>query len=373
MSLRNKLAKYYINLRGWKTKRKIVVVESDDWGSIRIASLKSYTNLLKKGIPVNESKFTSLDGLERTDDLKELFKVLLKYKDRKGNHPVITACALVANPDFKKIKESNFSKYYFETIEKTYESYGESELLKLWKKEGIRNNLFYPQFHGREHLNVKKWISILKDGSGTERAAFNENTLLGLSQAYNNSDLNYMAAFESINDEHKEEIKRIAIEGLAIFEKIFGFKSISFMPSQSKQFKELNEALIKEGVKFNQAGQHFIKTENGFFKKVDKCWGDKDTCGMTYWRRNCSFEPYQNQNENHVNSCLKEMEIAFRCGKPAVINSHRINFTSRIAVDNRKLSLKKLDNLLEKILLKWPDVEFMNSEQLAAIIQKKNN
>ena len=44
MNIRNKLAKYYINLRGWKTNRKIVVIESDDWGSIRMASLKSYTN-----------------------------------------------------------------------------------------------------------------------------------------------------------------------------------------------------------------------------------------------------------------------------------------------------------------------------------------
>ena len=120
MNFRNKLAKHYINPRGWKTNRKIVVIESDDWGSIRMASLKSYKNLLKRGIPVNKNKFTSLDGLERTDDLKELFKVLVKYKDRKGNYPVITACTLVANPDFKKIKESNFSKYHFETIEKTY-------------------------------------------------------------------------------------------------------------------------------------------------------------------------------------------------------------------------------------------------------------
>ena len=112
-SFKRKLAKHYINLRGWKTNRKIVVIESDDWGSIRMASLKSYTNLLKRGIPVNESKFTSLDGLERTDDLKQLFKILRKHHDTKGNHPVITACAVVANPDFKKIEASDFCKISF--------------------------------------------------------------------------------------------------------------------------------------------------------------------------------------------------------------------------------------------------------------------
>ena len=371
MNLKQILRKHYINLRGWKINRKIVVIESDDWGSIRMASLKSYTHLLKRGIPVNESKFTSLDGLERTDDLKQLFKILYRHKDKNGNYPVITACAVVANPDFKKIEASDFSKYYFETIEKTYEAYGENELLNVWKEEGIKNNLLFPQFHGREHLNPKKWMAILNNGAETERAAFNEYTLLGLSKACTRSDQNYMAAFESVNEAHKEEIKAIAIDGLAIFEKIFGLKSISFMASQSKQFDELNETLMQEGVLFNQGGQHFIKKEDGAFQKVDKYWGDQDDYGMTYWRRNCTFEPYKKQSDNHVDSCLKEMEIAFRCGKPAVINSHRINFTSRLDKKHRDLSLEKLDDLFKKMLMKWPDVEFMNSAQLASVLEKR--
>ena len=114
-----------------------------------------------------------------------------------------------------------FAKYHFETIEKTYETCGEPELLDLWKEEGIKNNLLFPQFHGREHLNPQKWMSILNNGSETERAAFKENTLLGLSQAYTSSDQNYMAAFESVNDAHKEEIKAIAMQTALLFLKRF--------------------------------------------------------------------------------------------------------------------------------------------------------
>jgi hypothetical protein len=44
MNLRDILGKYYINLRGWKTKRKIVVIESDDWGSIRMPSPESFNS-----------------------------------------------------------------------------------------------------------------------------------------------------------------------------------------------------------------------------------------------------------------------------------------------------------------------------------------
>jgi|SRR5690554_1436526 len=369
MNLKTLLAKYYINLRGWNTNRKIVVIESDDWGSIRMASPESYTNLLGKGYPINRNKFTSLDGLEKTEDLEVLFDILEKYKDKKGNHPVITVCAVVANPDFEKIKSSNFNDYHFETIDKTYASYGEYDLLKYWKEKGIKNNLLYPQFHGREHLNPRKWLSVLKDGVQIELDAFKENTLLGFSDSEESRNKNYMAAFESTSEKHKEEINLIVKEGLDIFEKLFGFRSISFMPSQSKQFAELNETLVNHGVLFNQGGQYFVPRRDGTFKRIDKYWGHQDKYGMTYWRRNATFEPYKNQQHNHVASCLKEIAIAFRCGKPAVINSHRINYTSRISKENRDLSLAKLNELINAILIKWPDVEFMNSEMLGNIMK----
>jgi flavorubredoxin len=76
MNFRNLLAKHYINSRGWKTKRKIVVIESDDWGSIRMASPEIFNSLKGKGYPVDKHKFTSLDGLESKEDLKVLFEVL---------------------------------------------------------------------------------------------------------------------------------------------------------------------------------------------------------------------------------------------------------------------------------------------------------
>lgn len=368
MNFRNLFVKHYINLRGWRTNRKIVVFESDDWGSIRISSATSLSNLIKKGYPLDRNKFTSLDGIERTEDLKALFKVLRNHKDSKGNHPVITALAVVANPDFEKIEASGFTNYYYETVDQTYMSYGETELFDLWKEDGIKGNLLYPQFHGREHLNPTKWLKVLNKNFQIERDAFDEKVLLGFSDSERSKNENYMAAFEPISAASIEVIKLITEEGLEIFKRLFGFKSLSFMPSQSKQFEEINETLFDNGVRFNQAGQYFTPNEDGSFKKIDKFWGDQDKYGMTYWRRNCTFEPYKNQEDDHVNSCLKEIEIAFRCGKPAVINSHRINYTSRIDKVHRDQSLEKLNVLLNAILKKWPDVEFMNSEMLGKVI-----
>ena len=60
-----------INTFGYKTNRKIVVFESDDWGSIRMPSKLAYSNLLKKGIGVDKSYlYDTLDSLEKKEDLE---------------------------------------------------------------------------------------------------------------------------------------------------------------------------------------------------------------------------------------------------------------------------------------------------------------
>ena len=59
------------NLPGWCTNRKIVVIESDDWGSIRMPSEFAYSNLLNKGIDVDKSYlYDTLDSLEKKEDLE---------------------------------------------------------------------------------------------------------------------------------------------------------------------------------------------------------------------------------------------------------------------------------------------------------------
>jgi hypothetical protein len=364
----NKIAKNYINIRGWKTNRKIVVIESDDWGSIRMPS-RDVVDDLKSKFPLANNTFTILDGLERTEDLIELFSLLKTHKDSKSNHPVITACSLVANPKFSEIKENNFANYYYETIHQTYVNYGEKNLLNVWRDQGINSNLLYPQFHGREHLNPLKWLNVLKSGNEMELNAFELNCLFGLSGAMTPSNQLYMAAFEANSEREKGYVKEAALDGLSLFKNIFGFSSISFVPSQSKQFEEINQTLVQNGVLFSQAGQYFIPKGNGTFRKVDRFWGDRDQYGMTFWRRNCNFEPYMN-NSDEIDKCLSEVAIAFRWGKPAVISSHRINFTSRIDKEHRDTCLHRFDQLLTQIIKKYPDVEFLNSAQLAEIMLK---
>jgi hypothetical protein len=73
-----------------------------------------------------------------------------------------------------------------------------------------------------------------------------------------------------------------------------------------------------------------------------------------------------------VNRCLQEIEIAFRWGKPAVINSHRVNFIGSIFPENREKSLRKLKTLLKEVQKKWPVVEFVDTETLGKIMLERN-
>jgi hypothetical protein len=67
---------------------------------------------------------------------------------------------------------------------------------------------------------------------------------------------------------------------------------------------------------------------------------------------------------------LNRIETAFRYYKPAIISSHRVNFIGAIVPDNRNKNLMLLKQLLFEIVKKWPDVEFMSSDQLGDLMGK---
>jgi hypothetical protein len=150
------------NIRGWTSKRKIVVFESDDWGSIRSSSKEGLKYLKNKGIPVEKCHYMTNDSLASEKDLTYLFEVLYSFKDISNNSPIFTANCLMANPDFERIKDSHFNKYYFEKFTDTLRNYPEhGKSFEVWQ-EGIENRVFFPQLHGREHLNIYRWMEHLQ-------------------------------------------------------------------------------------------------------------------------------------------------------------------------------------------------------------------
>ena len=185
------------NIPGWRTNRKIVVIESDDWGSIRMPSKKVFNTLKNNGIPVEKSPYCKFDSLESNEDLEALFEVLTSFKDINGSHPIITANTVVANPDFEKIEESSYKKYFYEPFTETLKRYpNHNKVLNLYQ-EGIANNVFFPQFHGREHVNIELWFKLLKTDKNF-KLAFKHN-MWGLSNDVLPGLKSIQATYDSTN------------------------------------------------------------------------------------------------------------------------------------------------------------------------------
>jgi hypothetical protein len=87
--------------------------------------------------------------------------------------------------------------------------------------------------------------------------------------------------------------------------------------------------------------------------------------------RNVVFEPTEDRGIDWIDFTLKQIETAFRWNKPAIISSHRVNFCGHIDEKNREKGLKSLEGLLQEIVKKWPDVEFMSADELGNCILKK--
>ncbi|PWN07805.1 hypothetical protein [Rhodohalobacter mucosus] len=370
------LAMHATNYRGWRTDRKIVVIESDDWGSACMPSLDVFQRLVQRGIRVDRCPYTSFDALASEEDLEDLFSALMEFRDKNGSHPVITANAVMMNPDFEKIRSSGFMEYHGEPFTETLKKYPRHDRsFSLWK-QGMSDKLFAPQFHGREHLNVKAWMQAMQKRDSVERAVFNENMFWAGSGEEQKGHLSIRAAFDlkdlSDLDTHREILR----DGLTQFEHLFGYKSESFIAPNFIYHPDLNQPLAEKGVRLLQGMKYQLLPIEDHEKRkmVRRIQGKQNELGQFDLVRNCVFEPSQKaDNYDNIGTCMKGIWNAFFWKKPAIITAHRLNFIGYIHPGNREKNLALFRALLKKMLKRWPDIEFMTSRELGTLMSNSGN
>jgi hypothetical protein len=362
--LKEYFKKHVINARGKRTSKKVLVIESDDWGSIRIPNIETQEYLAKESLIKSTDPFSAYDCLESADDYEALFEVLKKHRDRLGNRPVLTANMVMANPDFEIIKESNFQSFFFESFEKTYENYYPNQRTFDALKQGIKQKLIFPQFHAREHLNAPQWLRRLQNGDERFLKAFDVKYFAIDDQAAENNRANLMASYDYQNEAELDFVKISIAEGLQIFEKTFGFTSKTTIAPCYVWNEAIEDVLNQHGVKSLQSSYIQQKNNKGKHERVWQKMGNSNNLNQKYFVRNVLFEPALSNNINWVDKAMESIAIAFFWGKPAVVGSHRINYVAGLSQENRDNTLSQLNDLLKKVVNKWPDIEFLNSEQL---------
>jgi len=354
---------------GWNTKRKLVIFESDDWGSIRMPNQKVFALLSAKGILGDKteiSHYNKFDTLASKEDFECLFDLLSSFKARNGKSPVFTALSLVANPDFQKIKESDFNDYVWEPLKVTLSRYGLDDANDAMK-EGEAKGVFIPEFHGREHLNVGLWLQLLKSGNSAVLAAFE----LECWTIKRDDKMRVQAAFNWYPGFNLDDQALVLAEGLAEFERQYGRRASFFVPPNGPFNSQLETGLNKRGLKYMGISKLQLEPiHDQKYKKKLHYLGQRSKTGLIYLTRNAFFEPSQG-GKDWTRSCLKEVDIAFKYRKPAVISTHRVNYVGGLSKENRDKGLIELSNLIASILKQWPDVEFITSSQLGDIIENK--
>jgi len=370
-TIKSHISQNVTNFPGWRTDRKIVVLESDDWGSIRMSSRKNLMSLSKTGIAVKKCHYLQYDALASEDDLTLLFELLRSHKGYDNRSPVITANVIMSNPDFEKIKAADFRNYHYEIFPKTLDKYpAHKNSFKLWQ-DGIKEGIFHPQFHGREHLQVLRWLSQLKDPNSETRRAFDAGVFGVSTTATSENRKSYLASYDWSDLASRDFILKSIAEGLFLFKSLFGFESLSSIAPNYVWHKDVERVYEEHGIRYIQGSYVQNSPQIGVNRsqKIRHFTGQRNDMGQVYLVRNCRFEPSSNTDIDWIELCLKDIRNAFFWKKPAIIGMHRVNFVGFINPENRDRNIEKFDQLLRRIIQIWPEVEFMTSDQLGQLIE----
>jgi len=353
------------NMLGWKTRRKIIVLAFDDYGNVRLDSKVAREKLDLAGMPV-KNRFDAYDTLETREDLEMIYNVLVSVKDQNGRNAILTPFSVPCNINFEKMADDNYNNYYYEILPQTYSKlslYDPASYKGAWDlwKEGLSKGLMTPQFHGREHLNLKVFEEKLKRKGKEILTALKNRSYTGISES-GYSTISYTAAFDFWEFTENSKFELIIEDGLNNFEEVFGFRSVHFNPPGGREHPIIHGFLAKNGIKYIDTP--WIKKEhlgNQKYRTVINYSGKRNNLNMIYQVRNVVFEPTENRGLDWVAYTLKQIETAFYWNRPAIISSHRVNYCGHISEKNRSIGLSALKSVLKEVVRKWPDIEFMSS------------
>lgn len=368
----------YLNYKSFKTKTPVMIIESDDWGSLRTKNktVREKLNAIEPKAKLDQ--FTQLDSIATEDDLEDLFEVLMSVKDRNGNPACFTPNVCTANPDFEAIKDSNFESFYYQPFTKALDDYSKTKsLLEIWKN-GKEEGIFKPQLHGREHVHALAWLAELRAGNKKLLKAFECETW-GIPYKALTFQLrkNFQASLDCYGIEDEDQYQKQWIEESAdIFKDALGYRPSSFIAPayvwHSKIHKQLSSIGINsvQGLKLQYQPEHTNKVKYTkkphYTGKVDK------TSGITYTTRNTFFEPHSAPHKDWGDIILSRIKNNLKQKKPIILSTHRINFVGRLDLKHRDQNLKTFKHVLKQIVKQYPDIQFMDSGTLAKLLSKED-
>ena len=371
--MRDWARRHFLNHRGWRAPGRYIVLQSDDWGSVRTTSLEALDALRQSGVDTAACHYLSNDALATDEDLEALFETLQSVRDRDGHPSVLSPNVLTHNPDFAAIAASDFTTYASHPIQETFEALKARDDryrggLSLWQ-EGISAGLFAPQLHGAEHVQVGRWLRALREGNPVVRKAFDFG-MWGVSRKTSPSiEKSLQAALDDDSPEDATLSQTRLADACKAFEALFGRPSASFTPP-NYTWSSAHETVLKaHGTRALQSFTRQWRPKGEPVNPERIFSGDRSPVGLTYIQRNVHFEPSENPRVDAVEQAMKAVQTAFRWHRAAVISTHRVNYVGALQLENRSRGLEQLGRLLRAVTNRWPDVQFISTEALVDLME----
>jgi len=338
-------------LAQWRFVEPVLIFESDDWGFER----QSTPELVGRFGRPSEWAF---EDTETPAELLGLYEILDRCRDTRGRPACFTANFITGRPDFSAIRSDGFSRYHDAPISEN------TNARKAWLK-GLADQVFYPQYHGRSHLNSRAWLRDVRDRVQGAVEMFDAGIVGGgaLIQGHGWRYHSEYLDFETRKALAGEELREWVRGGLRYFEDTFGYFPRSTIAPHYILPASMVSMWRELGGHFVQGGNYRILAgaDDGHFV-VPHLSGERSAEGITFLGRTVKFEPCRAGSAQGLTSAVAGMMRCFANGIPAVVDTHRINYVGQW----REPSLNALGSLLEAAR-KWRPV-FLTSVELGDAI-----
>jgi hypothetical protein len=300
----------------FRCEEPVVVLESDDWGLRR---RPCRDEVAAWGTPSDWA-----DEHEETPaDVERLAEVL----DRHG--AVLTANLVAANPDHEAIAADDFATYHDRPIDQTLAP----EVLA-----GLRDGPFSLQLHGRAHVDVDRWLADLRDDEPGARALFAAGADGGLALVkehgwrYHSEQVSWSSGAHRSTEELVTWL-RPAVETVG---RVAGTPPRAAVAPHYVLSDEGEAAWAELGIKFVQAAERRLRPGD----ERSSYLGQRGPGGLVHLTRNVRFDPRPSRSHD----ASAQLRRCVAVGLPAVVDTHRINYTGPWATD----ALRELDALLDE-------------------------
>ena len=326
-----------------KTRRKIIVIESDDWGLERALDQRAL-RWMKENF--GERSFTrwSTDALETKQDLELLYSVLEEFKLKFERPPIITANFITHNIDYRSPNQLKFRPL-------TEGFNEESEDVRRFYKIGIEKRYIYPQLHGYSHYNVGELEKYFVTSEG--QRAFHNGFLCARSTIKGHTWFLHRELDGSSGEMGK------FLKGVNVFKSVFGYHPLSFIAPTYILETSFLDVLRENNVQVVQAGNRLVnwRKERHLYPPL------RNRKGLLWSIRNVRLDPHKDYAFD-ASRAIADINTAFENSLPAVIDFHRVNFAGKYNPEYRNQTVSELRTLFTSIQKRWPEAKFLTSNEL---------